>query len=205
MNDEESQILSFLTSEKFQKFLAKYMPGNKPAGWKTRSNSPYYNSINGYRMKAVLDEMMKDNEPRVFYYKDYPEFSKNTLYFQINQGLNYLTECLDPQGIYLEYRKTKIDVNRRNPSGIAFDMVKVADLVAKPIEIEPEPEPEPEVSYLDHIEEYMKVANVGDKPLRFKNNLTSAELKTLLEQFEPLQDWAIIVKPDEIRVVRISL
>lgn len=92
----ESVVNKLSDTELRTLYLASLRP--KPLG--KAKNKPYYRQTYALEFREVFEEFMADKARRIYYYKDFPKYSNNTLYLKIMQSREYLLDNLDPEGKY---------------------------------------------------------------------------------------------------------
>jgi hypothetical protein len=127
---------SLLQSEEVRKKLLKSLIGpNGNASGNINTTMPYYKEKFAERIKPVVDAMLKDGQPRIVLYADYPSIIRSTLYLQQQQAIKWLSEN-NPQylgcasKIMASKGKTGV-VLRYYPGGADMDGPIVAHVISQ--------------------------------------------------------------------------
>lgn len=78
---------------------------NKPKHWSSKANAPYYREAFGLGVKQVFDKMLETQRDQMYYYKDFPDLTPNSLYLKFAQARKYLLDHLDPDGKYEDFNQ----------------------------------------------------------------------------------------------------
>lgn len=118
---EESQIKQILNNPQQAAKIVDILVSKRPQGWGRRSIAPYFNHKYGSEMLAVLDEMMKDQQDRLYSYEHFQKqfgISKNTLYLRVNQSMMYVCEKMDtPEHKYAHFCSL-LSIERKRDVGV---------------------------------------------------------------------------------------
>ena len=112
-----------VSSPKNRAALRKALVHNKPSHWSARSNAPYYREVFAQLAQKILDRIIQNGRPQIYYYKDFPTTSPNTIYMRFNQGKQYLLDHMDPDGRYSSICQA-ISIDRRRGVGIVIALRK---------------------------------------------------------------------------------
>lgn len=199
-----------ITNAKINALLRENEYTIKPDKWSKKSNAPYYRERYALQIKQVFDTMIKDfengiYEERVFYYKDTPELSKNTLYLKINQAKLYLLDKLDADGRYRHF-DSLIKIKKEANLGVKItykDGVLVADedgkSIQNPINVVNFIEKK---SAIDMIDAWLDKATPGDKLHLKKLFLPDDELYKIKSMIAGLDDIAASITQNDIHLVK---
>lgn len=103
------------------------LTSTKPPGWGKKSNPPYYREIYAKIMRRDLESMMQSRHDLVYYYERFcgahqELMTHQTLYARINQSINYLKDCLDPNHKYSNWLEM-CEITRERNLGVCIRLV----------------------------------------------------------------------------------
>src|SRR6266849_1042087 len=109
MNESLSieQIKNFSESElaEYLEQLKRNADEPRPKTWSPGTVASYYKRYIAIWLKTILDEMAKDHTKEMFFSTEKFKTKRRTLAQKINQGWLFLTDNLDPTGIYKQLRE----------------------------------------------------------------------------------------------------
>lgn len=198
----EHAVRAFFSDPRVAEAVVNIAVRKKPAGWSKRSNAPYFNSGAAKLMKEVADEMMRTREDQVYFYKDFPTMSRNTLYLRINQSLRYLLEYMDTEdNLYAKWAEM-VAVTRERGTGVRLSFkeeyrfggensFKPKAVLAKATE----------PKWKTDVDEYLESGRTS--PLHIdKLMLTPEEIGSLKESLVGVQNILFRVTASEIKIVK---
>jgi hypothetical protein len=78
--------------------IVNLVTSNKPVGWSSRSNAPYFKKIYADEIKPYIDQMMIDKQDIIYRYSvwctDETNMTPQTVYNRVNMSIRYI---LDPR------------------------------------------------------------------------------------------------------------
>lgn len=177
---------------------------NRPDGWSSKSNVPYYRKEFAEWIKQDIDRMIEKNG-RLMY--DYATFcssygiSKNTLYNKISQAIRYLEDKMDtPDRKYLRWHQSvKIQRNRYGKGvTIQFKLESHSATVESPPAEQVYTMPEWKVEMEDWLESVNKVPFVKEGLM-----LNDNDVMELKEQLGELKNILPSIKNNSIKIIKL--
>ena len=129
MSTQESEeamairLRTMFTNKQVQAKMVEAIVTNKPVGWGRKSQATYFKEPYALELKKILDDMIATNKEFCFSYKWFEEtfgLGKDTLYARVYQSMRYLTEKLDPDGIYKKFLDERVAVRRERGRGVVL-------------------------------------------------------------------------------------
>jgi len=202
-NEKENAVAAFFKDPSVAKAVTDMVVRKKPMGWSRRSNTAYFKEPYALALKEVIDEMLRTREDQIYFYKDFPNVSRTTLYQKINMSLRYLLEFLDtPDRLYARWNEMVV-IKQEAGVGVAIRFIPalkdgiVADFKPKAVL------PKAEVpSWKQKIDDYLEDARLT-KPLHLdKLALTPDEMQQIKDSLSQLRGIVFVIRAYEIKIIK---
>jgi len=203
VSEKESAVTAFFKDPSVAKAVTDMVVRKKPLNWSRRSNTAYYKEPYALALKETIDEMLRTREDQIYFYKDFPNVSKTTLYLKVNMSLRYLLDFLDtPEKLYARWNEMVV-IRQERGIGVAIRFIPslkdgiVADFKPKAVL------PKVEVpKWKQRIDEYLEDAR-DTKPLHLdKLALTPTEIQDIRDSLSQLRGLMFVVRAFEIKIVK---
>lgn len=210
MENNEEQPIS-VTPERYRKLL-QFENRTRPNGWSNKSMSSYYKEEIGQEMKGVFDGIINDGQPRYYYFQEAATkgLMPATLYTRINQSIRYLTERLDPTGIYSKLWKTG-GIMVTKVKGVGYAIHKGGSIISDGIQPHvPTGEPQamsisaPTAKWRTELDEFVKNSQPGDEFCRDRLYLERQQILSLDSEFQGLDKFIGSFTSSKIYVVHLK-
>jgi len=205
MSQPENAIRDFFRDPNVAKSVIDMVVRKKPIGWSRRSNAPYYKRCHALELKSVVDEMLTTREDQVYFYKDYPNMSANTLYLRVNQSLRFLLDFLDTDEAQYAKWSEMVNITKERGTGvrISFDdeFRNSAVSTFKPHAITSKGNtPTWKQDVDDYLENIKRV-----QPLHIPGLcLSPDEMTTLRDSLRPLKGIIFYITSAEIKILKVN-
>lgn len=195
---ETTKILQDLFADAdARKAYVKAMARGRPRMWKKSSTATYYAERYALELKAVVDQMIKDQQNYEYRYSEFPHLSRNTVYLRINQSKMYLLQELDFDGSYKRFFEG-IRITRE-PSGVAMKFIRVGDqdmfMPSKVVTFGST------ADVMEAIDEFLE--DSSRKQVELLNlNLDAASIALIKESLSNLEHIAANIESDRLKIIK---
>lgn len=178
----------------------KQKKSRRPLHTSRRSNYSYYHEVFALEVKQVLDDMIADKKDRIWRLSSYPDLKVSSLYMRIYQGIRYLIENMDPDGIYAKYRLEYMTLTKEK-DGVRLSWLRDR-LEGRGFKPDIVSDREITHEWKEHVERFIEQSD--EKILHLKNlALTIQQVNDLQSSFEGLEGIMSVVTEREIKIVKV--
>lgn len=186
-----------------RKSVIQNKPIEKPHGWKSSSNPPYFKERFALEFKLALDKMMESGEDMEYRYADF-KMTKDSMYLRVAQSRMYLLERLDPEGKYAKFLE-QITITRER-TGVRLSFCR--DIRVRRQGDEPDFFPSVidaigQASLRNKIVDWLEVSKSGDIFDLDKLSLPADEVNELQILLAPLENVAAEITATRVRLIRL--
>lgn len=178
---------------------------NKPKHWSLKSNAPYYRESFALGVKKVLDRMIETMRDQIYYYKDFPENTPNSIYLKFQQARKYLLDHLDPDGKYADFNQA-ISVRKMTGVGVKISIRQdvLQSIVSGGADFMPKEMTTDKLAWKEKMFDYIQNGEVGIPFLATNLTLDEDEQHALEVQLAGLGDSIVYrITEREVKVVKV--